>query len=85
MMKSKKTLGLIILLAGVVVFIFAKYHSEDKASISIGTNRYDTPGGGTATIEIKGRDDNKLKPGEIVGIILMVFGAGMFFFYRKKA
>lgn len=77
MKMSKKTLiGLLILLAGVVLFIVAKNRRDDRrTSVSL-------PG-----ITIEGRSDEDEKDsrlGEILGIVAIVGGAAVLFVNRKK-
>jgi hypothetical protein len=93
MMKSKKKLiGIVVLLAGVALFIFAKYEQNrlgnDKAMVSRGTSMFsgnavgDSVGG-----YVQGRlgeYDTPLRLCSIGGLILIVLGAGVIYFSRKK-
>ncbi len=93
MMKSKKKLaGLVVLLAGVVLFIFAKYEQHRvgnaKSSVSRGTSMFSGNAVGSAVggvVEGKLSEyDTPLKLCEIGGLVLIVLGAGVLYFARKK-
>lgn len=93
MMKSKKKLtGLVVLLIGVVLFIFAKYEqrrvSHAKGTVSRGKSMFSgSDVSNTASGMIEGhisQYDTPLKLIEIGSIVLVVVGAGIFYFSRKK-
>jgi uncharacterized protein YjeT (DUF2065 family) len=93
MMKSKKKLaGLVVLLAGVVLFIFAKYEQHRvgnaKSSVGRGTSMFSGNAvgnsvGGYAQGQLS-QYDTPLKLCEIGGLVLIVLGAGILYFSRKK-
>jgi hypothetical protein len=92
-MKSrKKLIGLITLLAGVVLFIFAKYEQNrvgnakgmfSRGSSMFSGNAVGNSVGGYVQGELS-QYDTQLKVCEIGGLILIVFGAGVLYFARKK-
>jgi len=92
MFKSKKKLtGLVLLLAGVVLFIFAKYEinrvGNAKAMVSRGTGMFSGNAAGAVGNYAEGKlsaYDAPLMLCEIGGIVLVVLGAGMLYFGRKK-
>ena len=91
-MNTKKFVGLIVLLIGVVLVVFSIYAkgriSSAKGSISKATS----PFGGTEGGKIAAREgnrmasqyDTKVQMILIGGIILAVVGGGMIFFGRKR-
>ncbi len=92
-MKSrKKIIGLVVLLAGVVLFIFAKYEQHRvgnaKSSFSRGTSMFSGNAVGSAAGGViegnLSQYDTSLKLCEIGGIVLVVLGAGILYFSRKK-
>jgi hypothetical protein len=92
-MKSKKKVaGLVVLLAGVVLFIFAKYEQhrvgDAKSMVGKGTSLFSGSAvGNTVGGVLEGKVsqyDTPLKVCEIGGIILVILGAGIFYFSRKK-
>ncbi|HEX2579558.1 MAG TPA: hypothetical protein VHK67_04055 [Rhabdochlamydiaceae bacterium] len=94
MFKSKKKLtGLVLLLAGVVLFIFAKYEinrvGNAKEMVSRGTSMFSGNAAGSAVDSYaQGKlsaYDAPLMLCEIGGIVLIVLGAGMIYFGRKKS
>ncbi len=93
MMKSKKKVaGVVVLLAGVLLFVFAKYemHRVGNAKSSFGRgssmfsgNAVGNSVGGYVQGELS-QYDTPLKLCEIGGLILIVLGAGVLYFSRKK-
>ncbi len=92
-MKSrKKVIGLVVLLAGVVLFIFAKYEQNRvgnaKGTFGRGSSMFSGNAvGSSVNGYVQGQlsqYDTQLKLCEIGGIILMVLGAGVLYFARKK-
>jgi hypothetical protein len=92
-MKSrKKIIGLVALLAGVVLFIFAKYEQHRvgsaKALFGRGTSMFSGNAvGGAVGGMVQGnlsQYDTILMLCEIGGIVLIVLGAGVMYFGRKK-
>lgn len=93
MFKSKKKLtGLVLVIAGVVLFLFAKYQqgrvAHAKGMISTGSSMVSgsaagRTAGGMLQAEAS-QYDTPLKLIEIGGIVLVVVGAGILFFGRKK-
>jgi hypothetical protein len=93
MMKSrKKVMGLVVLLAGVVLFIFAKYEQhrvgDAKGTFGRGTSMFSGNAvGNSVSGYVEGRlsqYDTPLKLCEIGGLVLIVLGAGILYFSRKK-
>ena len=93
MMKSrKKVIGLVALLAGIVLFIFAKYEQHRvgsaKALFGRGTSMFSGNAvGGAVGGVIEGKlseYDTTLMLCEIGGIALIVLGTGVLYFSRKK-
>ena len=93
MMKSKKKVaGVVVLLAGVLLFVFAKYEmyrvGDAKASFGRGTSMFSGNAvGNSVGGYVEGRlsqYDTPLKLCEIGGLILIVLGAGILYFSRKK-
>jgi hypothetical protein len=93
MMKSrKKIIGVVALLAGVVLFIFAKYEQhrvgDAKGAFGRGTSMFSGNAvGNSVGGYVEGRlsqYDTPLKLCEIGGLILIVLGAGVLYFACKK-
>jgi hypothetical protein len=95
MLKSKKKVkvaGLVVLLAGVFLFVFAKYEQyrvgNAKSSINRGTSMFsgNAVGSGVGRVLVgeASQYDTPLKLCSIGGIILVVLGAGILYFGRKK-
>jgi hypothetical protein len=93
MIKSRKKLtGIVVLLAGVFLFIFARYeqHRVGNAKGMVGreTSMFSGNAVGSAVGGVvEGRlskYDTPLKLCEIGGLILVVLGAGMIYLTRKK-
>ena len=92
-MKSrKKVIGFVALLAGVVLFIFAKYEQHRvgsaKALFGRGTSMFSGNAvGSTVGGMVQGRlsaYDTTLLLCEIGGVVLIVLGAGVLYLGRKK-
>ena len=92
-MKSrKKVIGVVALLAGVVLFIFAKYEQNRvgsaKETVGRGTSMFSGNAAGSAVTGVINNElsqyDTPLKLCEIGGLILIVLGAGVIYFARKK-
>jgi hypothetical protein len=93
MMKSKKkVMGLVILLAGAALFIFAKYEQHRvgnaKGTFERGTSMFSGNAvGNSVNGYVQGelsQYDTPLKLCEIGGLILIVLGAGVLYFSCKK-
>lgn len=92
MKSKKKIIGLVALLAGVVLFIFAKYEQHrvgsSKAMFGRGTSMFSGSAAGDAVGGYMqgelSKYDTTLMICEIGGIILIVLGAGVLYFARKK-
>jgi hypothetical protein len=92
-MKSrKKFIGFVALIAGVVLFIFAKYEQHrvgsSKEMVGRGTSMFSGNAvgnsvGGYVQGQL-GQYDTPLKLCEIGGLVLIVLGAGVLYFSRKK-
>jgi hypothetical protein len=91
-MKTKKIAGLVVLLLGVVLFIFAMYEkgrvNNAKGSISRGSSMFSGNAVGNAVGGVlegeAGKYDTPIMLCEIGGIILIVLGGGILYFGRKK-
>ncbi|MBS0648085.1 MAG: hypothetical protein JSS10_02535 [Verrucomicrobia bacterium] len=90
-MKHKRKLAFILIIVGVVLFIFTMYEkgrvSSAKSDIRSGTSMFSGNAvgnmvGGVLQNEA-GKYDTTLKFMEMGSIILMIVGAGMFFVFRK--
>ena len=89
---KKKYAGVVVLLAGVLLFVFAKYEmhrvGDAKASYSRGTSMFSGNAVSNAVGGyVEGRlsqYDTPLKLCEIGGIILIILGAGILYLNRKK-
>ncbi len=85
-------MGLVVLLAGVALFIFAKYEQhrvgDAKGMFSRGTSMFSGNAvGNSIGGYVEGnlsQYDTPLKLCEIGGLILIVLGAGVLYFARKK-
>ena len=93
MFKSKKKLtGIILLIAGVVLFLFANYEqgrvSRTKGMINTGSSMVSGNAAGRMAGEMMQGEasqyDTPLKLLKIGGIVLVILGAGVLFFGRKK-
>jgi hypothetical protein len=92
MKKSKKNSGLVVLIIGVALFIFAKYEQHRvgsaKQMIGRGTSLFsgNAVGSGVGRI-LEGKAsqyDTTLMLCEIGGLILVILGAGILYVGRKK-
>ncbi len=91
-MKSKKIIGLVVLIFGVALFIFAKIEqrrvSGAKGMVNKSTSMFSGNAiGNTVGDVLKGevsQYDTQLRLCEIGGIILIVLGGGILYFSRKK-
>ncbi len=92
MKSKKKMIGLVAMLVGVVLFIFAKYEQHRVSGAKESYGRGASMFSGNATGDAVGgymqgqlsQYDTSLRLCEIGGIILIVLGAGVLYFARKK-
>lgn len=91
-MKSKKLGGLVVLAIGVVLFIFSMYEksrvNSAKSSISRGTSMFSGNAvGNAAGGYMEGQAskyDTTLMLCQVGGIVLIIIGGGMVYWFRRK-